>query len=98
MTWQAHQVMAVVNLAICMGIAWACICRLNSHVCRKHLAARARYTLLLGGALASGLQPLLFGSWPALASVIFGGTVLAGLVINVVRWHVPSATQEEEPS
>ncbi|WKL14274.1 hypothetical protein QYQ99_17860 [Comamonas testosteroni] len=90
MTWQTHQLLAGVNLAICLGIGWACICRLNSHICRTYLLARARYTLLLVGALASGMQPLLFNSWPSVASVIFGLAVLAGLGLNVVRWWVSS--------
>ena len=55
MTWQAHQLLAMANLAICMGIGWACICRLNSHVARVHKLARARYALLLAGAVALSL-------------------------------------------
>lgn len=87
MTWQSHQLLAVANLVICTGIAWACICRLNSEISRRFRLARARYTLLLTGALASGLQPLLWGAWPTVGAVLFAGCVLAGLAINVVRWH-----------
>lgn len=87
MTWQAHQLLAMLNLAICAGIAWACICRLNSNICRVHRTARARYSLLMAGALAHGLQPLLWGFWPTVGGVVFSGCVLAGLVINVFRWH-----------
>ncbi|MCT9812406.1 hypothetical protein N0K08_17320 [Acidovorax sp. Be4] len=87
MTWQTNQLMAMVNLIICSGIAWACICRLNSEICRRFRLSRARYTLLLGGALASGLQPLLWGSWPTVGAVILAGCVLAGLALNVVRWY-----------
>lgn len=86
MTWQTHQLLAVLNLTICLGIAWACICRLNSDVSRRFKLARARYTLLIAGALASGLQPVLWGMWPSVADVSFAGCMLAGLVINVVRW------------
>lgn len=87
MTWQTHQLLAVVNLAICAGIAWACICRLNSEISRRYRLARARYALLLAGAMACGLQPTLWGSWPTVGTVLFAGCVLAGLAINVVRWH-----------
>ena len=87
MTWQTHQLLAVVNLIICAGIAWVCICRLNSEICRRFRLSRARYTLLLAGALASGMQPTLWGFWPTVGGVVFSGCVLAGLVINVVRWH-----------
>ena len=55
MTWQAHQLLAMANLAICLGIGWACICRLNSHVARVHKLARARYALLLAGAVYAGI-------------------------------------------
>ena len=87
MTWQSHQLLAMLNLGICLGIGWACICRLNSVVCRKYKSARARYALLLTGALASGLQPALWGAWPTVGEAILGACVLAGLAINVVRWR-----------
>jgi hypothetical protein len=89
MTWQTHQLLAMANLAICIGIVWACLCRLNSHICRRFRLARARYALLLAGALSSGLQPLMFGTWSSVADVIFNSAVLAGLVLNVVRWYAP---------
>ena len=87
MTWQTHQLLAVLNLVICAGIAWACICRLNSEICRRHRAARAKYSILLAGSFALGMEPALFGSWPTVGSVLFAGCVLAGLAINVVRWY-----------
>lgn len=87
MTWQTHQLLAVLNLMICLGISWACICRLNSEICRRFKLARVRYTLLLTGAMSFGLQPALWGTWPSGASVFFAATVLAGLVINVARWY-----------
>ena len=87
MTWQAHQLLALANFLICTGIAWACICRLNSEISRRFKLARARYTLLLAGSMACGLQPVLWGSWPDWATVFFAGCVLAGLAINVVRWY-----------
>lgn len=87
MTWETYQVTAVINLMVCMSICWACMCRLNADICRQHLAARARYALLMGGAMASGLQPLLWGTWPSAGDVLFGCSVLAGLIINVVRWR-----------
>jgi drug/metabolite transporter (DMT)-like permease len=87
MTWQAYQLLAVANLVICAGIAWACICRLNSEISRRYKLARTRYSLLLAGAMACGFQPVLFGDWPTVGTVLLAGGVLAGLAINVVRWH-----------
>ncbi len=87
MTWQTHQLLAVLNLVICAGIAWACICRLNSEICKRFRAARAKYSFLLAGALGSGMEPALFGSWPTVGSTLLSACVLAGLAINVVRWY-----------
>ena len=89
MTWETHQLLAMANLAICLAIGWACICRLNSQISRRYLLARARYALLLAGAVSSGLQPLMFGSWSSIADVIFNSAVLAGLALNVARWYAP---------
>lgn len=89
MTWQLHQLLAMANLLICLCIAWACLCRLNSHICRAFKLARARYSLLLAGALASGAQPLFFNSWPTVGSVVLAAAVLVFVVINVVRWYPP---------
>lgn len=89
MTWETHQLIAMANLAICLAIGWACICRLNSNISRRFRLARARYALLLAGAMSSGLQPLMFGTWSSIADVIFNSAVLAGIVLNVVRWYAP---------
>lgn len=96
MNWQTHQLLAMANLSICLGIAWACICRLNSDISRRFKLARACYTLLIAGALASGLQPALWGTWPTPGSVIFSGCVLAGLAINVVRWYGAGAPKRRK--
>ena len=87
MTWQTHQLLAALNLLLCAAIGWACICRLNSEICRRYKLSRARYSLLLAGALSSGLQPVLWDSWTGVADNVFAGCVLGYLVINVVRWH-----------
>lgn len=89
MTWQTHQLLAVLNLALCGAISWACICRLNSEICRRYRLPRTRYSLLLASAVQSGLQPVLWRTWPGIAEVLFASCVLAYLVINVVRWHLP---------
>lgn len=93
MTWQTHQLLAVVNLAICLGIGWACICRLNSEVCRRYKLPRARYSVLLAGAMSCGLQPVLWNSWPGAADLILSCSVLFYLVINVVRWYAPETKE-----
>ena len=60
MSFTASQLLAVTNWLICMAVAWACICRLNSDICKRRLLLRARYTLLLTGALAKLRDMALF--------------------------------------
>ena len=88
MSWKAMQLLAVINLAFCLGIVWACICRLNTQLCRKYLSARARYALLLTGALACGFQPVFYGYAPGIGTVLFTGSVLVGMILNLSRWLI----------
>lgn len=83
-----YQLYSVLNLALCLGIVWACICRLNAAVCRSSLRARTRYALLLAGAMASGAQPLLFNTLSGPGETIFAATILVGLLINMRRWAI----------
>lgn len=83
-----YDLAALANWAFCSVIGLLCLGQLNSCRCRENKLDRARYALLLAGATASGLQPLLFRTWPALADVFMSGTVMAGLAINAVRWHI----------
>lgn len=93
MSWIVYQAVAVVNLIFCLGIFWACICRLNTNVCRHYISARLRYTALMGVSVASGLQPLLWQEWPSVVDTVFSGVVLMGLVINVMRWRRRAAEE-----
>lgn len=95
MSWSTLQLLAIYNLAQCLGIAWACICRLNTTTCRTYWRARLRYVLLLAGALAHGGQPLLFSTLPGPGGVIFAATVLAGLVLGMDRWR--TAIHQDKP-
>ena len=83
-----YELAALANWAFCSVISLLCLGQLNSCRCRENKLDRARYALLLAGATASGLQPLLFRTWPAWADVFMSAAVLAGMVINVVRWHI----------
>lgn len=96
-SWDTQQLLAMLNLVLCLGTAWACICRLNSDICRRWRLARMRYTLLLTGALAHGAQPLLFGSLPGVAGVIFSAGVFASLLLGVERWRGVEAPAPAPP-
>ena len=86
--WHHYEIAALLNWAACSVIGLLCIDQLNGYRCRENLVDRARYALLLTGATASGLQPVLFSTWPAWADVFMSFAVLAGMAINAVRWHI----------
>ena len=93
--WQTQQILALVNLAMCLAVIWSCICRLNTDVCRTYLKARFRYAALLVGAMAHGLQPVLFNSMPGYAGTLFSFGVITHLLLGVENWrdvlpHKPS--------
>ena len=77
-----QHLLALLNFSACLLIGYLCICRLNTAKARDYLAARARYTLLLGGACASGLQPMLWGEWPSAADTAMTLCVAAWLAIQ----------------
>lgn len=81
--------LALLNLVLCAGIFWACICRLNTEHAKLHRYVRAKYTILLAGAVLHGLQPTLLKSWPSIADVWFSAVVLAFLALNMRRWVKP---------
>ena len=78
--------LALLNLSACMGIFWACICRLNSEHSKTIRTIRARYSLLLGGAVIQGFQPTLFNTWPGVAGTAFSWIVLGFLALSLHRW------------
>lgn len=77
-----QHLLALLNFASCLSVVWFCLCRLNTSKARDYLAARARYTLLLAGASASGMQPILWGEWPSVADVAMSLCVCAWLAIQ----------------
>lgn len=89
MTFESLQICSMLNLAFSMAIVWSCICRLNSEACKRHKRLRAKYALLLTGAVATGAQPILFHTLPGPGETIFAAAVLAGLLIGVDRWVHP---------
>lgn len=92
MTLHLHDAYALINLALCLGIMWSCICRLNSDLCRHHIGPRARYTLLLAGASANGWQPLLFNEYPGIGTVLLSLSVATSLAISARWWPAPENT------
>ncbi len=86
--WETQrQLLALLNLVLCLAIVWSCICRLNTDICRTYKKARLRYALLLAGAGTHGLQPILFGTLPGVAGVLFSTGVIAHLMLGVENWR-----------
>lgn len=73
---------AILTMSSCVAIFWICICRLNSEASRESRLTRAQYSLMLGGSLAMGFQPALFGTWPNTVDAIMSGVILACLLLG----------------
>lgn len=78
---------ASLNLIVCMACAWTCICRLNRMHKRVRKSVCLQFTAVMGGAVASGFQPILFASWPGAGQLCFSIGVLIMLIIGVDRWR-----------
>lgn len=79
--------LALLNLALCAGIVWACICRLAVTSARVMPAVRWQFVLKLAGAGACGLQPWLFGTLPGVGTVLLSGALLAAMALGAARWR-----------
>lgn len=77
---------AVLVLVFSIGIFWACLCRLNAGGTNILKRVRMKHSVLLGGTVAVGLQPLLFGDWPGPGTAIFASAVFIYLLAGVHRW------------
>ena len=76
---------ALANLAVCGVIAFIALCRLNSMQNTVLLRVRAEYACYMGGAIASGLQPL-WGEWPEYGTIALAGAMLFGLFMSGSAW------------
>ena len=94
-----YQLLAFMNAIVCAAIMTTCICRLS--LCHPGIAklVRLKYTVLLGGALAHGLQPMLFGEWPSVGGTVMAFAVFIGLMCSSHRWtRRPPVETETRPA
>ena len=77
---------ALLNMFFCMGIFWSCICRLNTKAARINRGLRARYSLLLCGALSFGFMPTWAGVWPGFFGLLCSVVVFVALCLNMHKW------------
>lgn len=95
MAYHLHLYLAMGNALVCGAIVWACLCRLNTAHAHQYKSVRARYALLLTAAMSSGLQPILWASWPTVADVGFSACVLVWLTLHVRARAHPMRRQED---
>lgn len=75
------------NLALCIALNWACLCRLNLLHRLVDWRPRAMFTLLVLGATAHGAAPWLLGEHAGLGGTTLTATVLLGLLLTSHRWR-----------
>lgn len=76
---------AIANLALCAGIAFISLCRLNAMQGKVLWRVRLEYAGYIGGAVAAGLQPY-WGEWPQGGSLCIAAAVLLGLICSSSAW------------
>ena len=74
--------MAVVNLLVCIGIVWTCICRLRTELCRLNLLPRFKYSVLLTCGLIAGLPNLFFGEEAVKSTLVMSVSILIYLSLT----------------
>ena len=79
---KTYYVIASMNLAVCLLVAYMCICRLNSRASAHFKKVRIKFILLLVGSIASGLQPLFWATLPDVGSLTFSSAVCLYMIIN----------------
>lgn len=78
--------LAAVHALLCITLASICICRLNHDVCRFYIRARLRVVLIMGGALLSLFQPLIFDTRATTTETLLVLVVVVSMVLNAGRW------------
>lgn len=80
--------LAVLNMALCTGIGYSCLCRIAS-MSRETTCChyRALYVLLAVAATASGFGFLLFREWPGPGQILFSTAFLYYLYTGKERWR-----------
>jgi len=103
--------LALANAAICFGIVFISICRLNAMEGDVLMRVTSEYTAYLCAALAAAFQPW-WGEWPQWGSILVSGALLFGLGCSGHAWrrgkqdmapdvahsdHTPLSEESERP-
>lgn len=87
---------AVLNFALCGGIAFVSFCRLNAMHKTVLLRVRSEYAFYLAAAILSAVQPL-WGEWPRWGSLLITGALGWGLLSSAHAWRdqPPASTSQK---
>lgn len=78
---------AAANLLVCVGIIWACICRLRTDLCRLNLLQRFKYSVLLTGGFTAGLPNLFFGEEAVKSTLVLSVSILVYIFTDKLIWR-----------
>ena len=83
-----YTALTAMNWSLCMGVMWACLCRLRLTSTDTRVAPRAVFVGVFVVAFVSGFRGPLFGVqvqtyWP----IILTTCILALLLINIGHWR-----------
>ena len=77
---------ALANAALCAGVVFISLCRLNSMQGSVLLRVRSEYAGYMGAAVMSAMQPF-WGEWPQWGSIGMAGALLLGLLCSGHAWR-----------
>lgn len=79
----------VINMILCLGIAWSCSCRLDMSSKKVKLLVRNRYTIIGTGALFGAFGRWVFPFWggDGIGLIVFVGAVAVGFLMDKVDWE-----------
>lgn len=79
--------MSVLNLIMCLAIAWSCLCRLAAmNGVSTQLRFRVSYTLFLVCSMASGLSPVMFKEHPGPGTLMLSFALLFMVGVGYGTW------------
>lgn len=90
--------LVLINMILCLGIAWSCTCRLKMTHKRVKLSVRNRYVIIGTGSLLGAFGRWVFPFWggDGLGLVLFVAAIAVGFFLDKNDWEhgvPPSATK-----
>lgn len=99
MTWfDQMYVMSFINLLLCTGIGWICLCRMKRMSTHTRPVFVWNYAALFTGATACGFQPLLFREFAGWGDLLISAAILSFIAGGRRAWkeQAPDYTKRAE--